>query len=121
MKTAKKLKARPESIPCFECDKGTLQPVLLDHPTTHPRLGSLTIPAVPMLRCDCCGDTVIGEEGNTHIDAFLDKALNVISPKEIQALLDKYKLTQKRGNHRLRGEKHFPLAQRACPPIGIGK
>ncbi len=96
MKSAKKLKARPESIPCFVCDKGALQPVLLDHATTHPRLGNLTIPAVPMLRCDCCGATVIGEEGNTHIDAFLDKALNVISPKEIQAFLDKYKLTQKR-------------------------
>jgi HTH-type transcriptional regulator / antitoxin HigA len=96
MKTTKKLKALPESIPCFECDKGTLQPLLLDHPTTHPRLGNLTIPAVPMLRCDCCGDIVIGEEGNTYIDAFLDKALNVISPKEIQAFLDKYKLTQKR-------------------------
>jgi HTH-type transcriptional regulator / antitoxin HigA len=96
MKTAKKPKARLESIPCFECDKGTLQPVLLDHPTTHPRLGNLTIPAVPMLRCDCCGDTVIGEEGNTYIDAFLDKALNVVSPSEIQAFLDKYKLTQKR-------------------------
>jgi len=96
MKSATKLKARPENIPCFECDKGTLQPVLLDHPTTHPRLGNLTIPAVPMLRCDCCGATVIGEEGNTYIDAFLDKALNVISPKEIQAFLDKYKLTQKR-------------------------
>lgn len=96
MKTTKKLKARPESIPCFECDKGTLQPVLLDHPTTHPRLGAFTIPAVPMLRCDCCGEIVIGEEGNTHIDAFLDKALNVISPSEIHAFLDKYKLTQKR-------------------------
>jgi putative zinc finger/helix-turn-helix YgiT family protein len=96
MKTAKKLKAQPESIPCFECDEGTLQPVLLDHPTTHPRLGSITIPAVPMLRCDHCGDIVIGEEGNTHIDAFLDRALNVITPKEIQAFLDKYKLTQKR-------------------------
>lgn len=96
MKTTKKLKARPESIPCFECDKGTLQPVLQDYFTTHPRLGNLTIPAVPMLRCDCCGDTVSGEEGNTYIDAFLDKALNVISPKEIQAFLDKYKLTQKR-------------------------
>ena len=96
MKTTKKLKARPESIPCFECDKGTLQPVLQDYFTTHPRLGNLTIPAVPMLRCDCCGDTVSGEEGNTYIDAFLAKALNVISPKEIQAFLDKYKLTQKR-------------------------
>jgi putative zinc finger/helix-turn-helix YgiT family protein len=96
MKTAKKLKARPESIPCFECEVGTLQPMLLDHSTTHPRLGSITIPAVPMLRCDRCEATVIGEEGNTLIDAFLDKALNVISPNEIQAFLDKYKLTQKR-------------------------
>ena len=96
MKITKKLKALPESIPCFECDQGTLQPLLLDHLTTHPRLGKITIPSVPMLRCDCCGDTVIGEEGNTYLDAFLDKALNAISPQEIQAFLDKYQLTQKR-------------------------
>ncbi|MBN8461042.1 MAG: type II toxin-antitoxin system MqsA family antitoxin [Verrucomicrobia bacterium] len=96
MKTAKKPKARPESIPCFDCEAGSLQPVLLDHSTNHPRLGRITIPAVPMLRCDRCGATVIGEDGNTHIDTFLDKALHAISPQEIQAFLDKYKLTQKR-------------------------
>jgi len=96
MKTAKKLKVRTESIPCFECEGGSLQPVSQDHQTHHPKLGNLTIPAVPMLRCDSCGATVIGEEGNRRIDAFLDKALNVISPEEIQAFLDKYKLTQKR-------------------------
>ena len=98
MKTAKKLKARPESIPCFECEAGTLQPVLLDHQTDHPKLGTVTIPGVPMLRCDSCGATVIGEEGNNRIDSFLDNALNVISPAEIQAFLDKYHLTQKRAS-----------------------
>jgi DNA-binding transcriptional regulator YiaG len=49
-----------------------------------------------MLCCDHCHDTLIGHEGNAQIDAFLDKALNVISLREIQAFLDKYQLTQKR-------------------------
>ena len=51
-----------------------------------------------MLQCDSCGATVIGEEGNNRIDSFLDKALNVITPVEIQAFLDKYHLTQKRAS-----------------------
>lgn len=96
MKTAKKLKVLPESIPCFDCEGGTLQPVRQDYSTRHPKLGDLTIPGVPMLRCDSCGATVIGHEGNTQIDDFLDKSLNAISPREIQAFLDKYQLTQKR-------------------------
>lgn len=96
MKAAKKHKVLPESIPCFDCEGGTLRPVLQDHATHHPKLGSVTIPAVPMLRCDSCGAMVIGEEGNNRIDVFLDKALNAVSPREIQAFLNKYQLTQKR-------------------------
>lgn len=96
MKTTKKLRSSLASIPCFECEGGTLQSVLQDYSTQHPKLGSITIPAVPMLRCDSCGAIVIGEEGNNRIDGYLDKALNAISPQEIQAFLNKYQLTQKR-------------------------
>ena len=98
MKSSKKPRTALESIPCFECEEGKLLPVLEDYITAHPKLGTVTIPDVPLLRCDSCGDTVIGDAGNNRIDAFLDKALNVISPEEIQAFLDKYQLTQKRAS-----------------------
>ncbi|MEX2579680.1 MAG: type II TA system antitoxin MqsA family protein [Verrucomicrobiales bacterium] len=84
-----------ESIPCFECESGELKPTLQDYASKHPKLGEFTVPDVPVLVCDQCGDTVIGEEGNAKIDAWLDKALNVISPEEIRQFLDKYSLTQK--------------------------
>ena len=71
-------------------------PVLRDYKVETRGGKTLNIPAVPMLVCDQCGDCVTGDEGNTYIDAFLDKVLNAISPREIQAFLDKYKLTQKR-------------------------
>jgi HTH-type transcriptional regulator/antitoxin HigA len=96
MKTTKQTKSLEQSIPCFECETGTLMPVLRDYKVETRGGKTLNIPAVPMLVCDQCGDCVTGDEGNTYIDAFLDKALNAISPKEIQAFLDKYKLTQKR-------------------------
>jgi putative zinc finger/helix-turn-helix YgiT family protein len=98
MKTKKKRPPVPEGIPCFECEGGTLLPMLRDHRTEHPKLGVVTVPDVPMLSCESCGSTVIGDEGNRRIDAFLDKALNAISPAEIQAFLDKYGLTQKRAS-----------------------
>jgi len=93
-----KATTKPEPMPCFECDSGTMRPVRQDYTTTHPKLGTFTIPGVAMLCCDHCHDTLIGHEGNTQIDAFLDQALNVISPAEIQAFLDKYQLTQKRAS-----------------------
>lgn len=86
------------SIPCFECEEGTLQPALKDHATRHPRLGEVLIPDVPMLRCDHCGDEVIGQEGNSRIDAWLDGALEVISPEDVRALLTKYNLTQRQAS-----------------------
>lgn len=95
MKTNPPSNSVPSGIPCFECEEGTLQPSLQDYATHHPKLGDITIPAVPMLRCDHCGDTVLGEAGNTHIDAWLEKALHAISPEEVQAFLSKYHLTQK--------------------------
>jgi len=66
-----------ESISCFECKGGVLQPILEDHVTRHPKLGDITVPGVPMLRCDQCGDVVIGDEGNARIDAFLDAGLAI--------------------------------------------
>lgn len=98
MKTTNQKPDPTTSIPCFECETGTLQPVLEDHATRHPKLGDLVIPDVPMLRCDECGDVVIGQEGNARIDAFLDAALNAISPEDIQSLLTKYNLTQRRAS-----------------------
>lgn len=95
MKTKPKASDAPERIPCFECEDGTLQPVSQDYTSRHPRLGEVIIPAVPMLRCDKCGDTVLGDEGNQRIDAWFDKALNAISPEEVQQFLAKYGLTQK--------------------------
>ena len=87
-----------QSMPCFECDTGTMLPITLEHHTSHPKLGEITIPGVPMLRCDRCGDTVIGQEGNARIDAFLSTALSSISPAEIQRFLDKYHLSQKQAS-----------------------
>lgn len=95
-----KLKAntKPELIPCFECDSGTMHPIRQDYTTTHPKLGSVTIPGVAMLRCDHCQDTLLGEEGNTQIDAYLSEALNSITPAEVQQFLDKYNLSQKQAS-----------------------
>ena len=81
--------------PCFECDDGILEVKLLDYNSQHPQLGEFTVSKVPMLVCNCCGDTLLGEEGNTKIDHYLDKALNAISPEELQGFLSKYGLTQK--------------------------
>lgn len=96
MKTTKPTKSLEQSIPCFGCETGTLMPVLRDYKVETRGGKILNIPAVPMLMCDQCGDTVTGDEGDTYINAYLDKALNAISPKEIQEFLDKYQLTQKR-------------------------
>lgn len=95
MKTTKpQTNAAPE-IPCFECEEGILVPTLEDYRVELPGRKVLTIPEVPMLVCEQCGDRVTGDEGNARIDAFLNKALNAISPEEVQQFLGKYGLTQK--------------------------
>jgi putative zinc finger/helix-turn-helix YgiT family protein len=83
---------------CFECDSGAMQPIRQDYTTTHLKLGTVTIPGVAMLCCDHCQDTLIGEEGNTQIDAYLSEALNSITPAEVQRFLDKYHLSQKQAS-----------------------
>ena len=75
------------AMPCFECEAGTLVREYRPHPLQHPQLGEFTIPAVPVWVCDTCGEQVIGDEGNRLIDAYLDQALNVLSPEEIQRFL----------------------------------
>lgn len=95
MKPTKSKTNLVRGIPCFECEKGTLVPTLRDYKTEVRGGKVLTIPDVPMLVCDQCSDTVTGDEGNSCINAFLDKALNAISPEEVQQFLAKYNLTQK--------------------------
>ncbi len=95
MKTIKPSKPHEQGIPCFECETGALLPVLRDY-TVEIRDGKkLTIPDVPMLECHACGDVVSGDDGNSYINAYLDKALNAITPEEVQGFLIKYNLTQK--------------------------
>lgn len=66
-----------------------------DFKTETSDLGAVTVPKVPMHRCDRCDACAVGDEGGEVIDAYLDKLSGAITPKEIQALLDKYKITQK--------------------------
>lgn len=89
----------PESMPCFECNEGMLEPVTLDYASHHPELGEFTVLDVPMAKCSACGDTVLPHEGHRKLDAYLDKALNVITPEEVQAFLSKYRLTQKEASY----------------------
>lgn len=95
MKTTKPKSNSDQSIPCFECEKGNLLPTLRDYKAEIKGGKVLTVPDVPMLVCDQCGDAVTGDEGNACINAFLDKALNAISPEEVQQFFAKYNLTQK--------------------------
>jgi HTH-type transcriptional regulator/antitoxin HigA len=83
---------------CFACEAGTLLCERRDHTFQHPKLGECTIPAVPVWVCDTCDERSIGDEGNRLIDDYLDQALNVVSPEEIQRLLSKYNLTQKQAS-----------------------
>lgn len=108
MKTPKPTKRTEAEICCFECDQGTLRPTLRDYATPLKDGKKITIPDVPMLECDHCGDSVINDEGNSRIDTFLDHLLNPISPEEVQQLLSKYHLTQKEASVITGyGEKNF--------------
>lgn len=90
-----KQKNNATDFPCFECAEGTMHLVYEDFKTETSDLGTVTVPEVPMHRCDHCEACVVGDEGGEVIDAYLDKISGAITPKEIQAFLDKYKITQK--------------------------
>ena len=95
MKTEKKNETSSEEFACFECETGRLRTVYEDYRTTLPSGAEVMVPNVPMLRCDCCGDTVIGDDGNQKIDAWLNKVTNAITPNEVKTFLTKYGLTQR--------------------------
>ncbi|HAV12864.1 MAG TPA: hypothetical protein DCX06_05130 [Opitutae bacterium] len=90
-----KQKDEANDFPCFQCEKGTMQLVYEDFETEAPDLGSVSVPHVPLHRCNQCDCVVVGDEGGEAIDAYLDKISEAITPKEIQAFLDKYGITQK--------------------------
>jgi HTH-type transcriptional regulator/antitoxin HigA len=86
---------KENQLPCFECENGTLEPVLRDYTTQLKAHGEVTIPNVPMLRCSTCLDTVLADEGQHFIDSHLDKLTQSITPAEVAHFLEQYKLTQK--------------------------
>lgn len=88
---------KENTIPCFQCEEGVLHTVWEDYPTRMPEIGEVIVPHVPVERCDqeqcdCC---VLGAEAGEIIDAYLDEVAEAITPKEIQALLEKYEVNQK--------------------------
>jgi YgiT-type zinc finger domain-containing protein len=45
--------------PCFECDDGTLKVVRKPYETTGGEGKPLSVPDVPFLVCDTCGDELL--------------------------------------------------------------
>lgn len=122
MKTKPPSHNQPDGLPCFECEAGRLRPVREDYVTKLSDHRETVVPDVPMLRCDHCGDTVIGDEGNRLIDAWLAKRNDAITPEEIQSFLVKYRLTQKEASEITGyGEKNLSrwLTGRARPSRSV--
>jgi YgiT-type zinc finger domain-containing protein len=81
--------------PCFECDAGSLLP-MCEPFTTHTSEGlEITIPDVPMDRCNSCGDTLLSGEATAYVNDYLDRAVSRLSREELQKFLDQYHLTQR--------------------------
>lgn len=81
--------------PCFECEGGILLPVREPF-TTHTSEGlEITIPEMPMERCNVCGDTVLSGEATAYVNDYLDRAVSRLSREELQSFLDQYQLTQR--------------------------
>ncbi len=80
---------------CFECDNGTLSTMIQDYTTVVSGIGEVIIPDVPLECCDSCDCVVIGAEAGELIDAYIDDVTDAITPREIQAFLDKYQINQK--------------------------
>ena len=80
--------------PCFECEGGILLPVREPF-TTHTSEGlEITIPEMPMERCNVCGDTVLSGEATAYVNDYLDRAVSRLSREELQSFLDQYQLTE---------------------------
>lgn len=71
---------KPKSeIPCFECDDGVLETVVEEYTGTLASGEQFTFPGVKMEKCNVCGDTVIGAEGNRKIDQYIAKITEAVS------------------------------------------
>jgi putative zinc finger/helix-turn-helix YgiT family protein len=81
--------------PCFECDGGMLLPVVEPFTTRTSEGLEITIPDVPMERCNVCGETVLSGEATNHVNECIDRATSRLSRTELQAFLDQYHLTQR--------------------------
>lgn len=80
---------------CFECGEGTMLPVRQDYTARTPEGLEITIPDVPMERCDHCGDLILSGETTAWIQNQIDLATSRLSREELQAFLDQYRLTQR--------------------------
>ena len=67
---------RHKKFPCFECEHGTMLPATEDFKTQAPELGKITVPNVPMHRCNHCDCCVIGDEGSQMIDTYIDQLVS---------------------------------------------
>ncbi|MGL4399920.1 MAG: type II toxin-antitoxin system MqsA family antitoxin [Luteolibacter sp.] len=81
--------------PCFECDGGILLSVRESFTTRTSEGLEITIPDVPMERCNSCGDTVLSGEATAYMNDYLDRAVSRLSREELQAFLDQYQLSQR--------------------------
>ena len=107
---------------CFECESGVMRRVLLEYKSELAQYGEVTIPDVPMERCDQCGDTVIGEEGNLMIESAIEELTKAISPNEIRSFFTKYGLTQRSASEITGyGEENFSrwLSRKARPSESV--
>ncbi len=81
--------------PCFECSGGILLP-LREPFVTHTSEGlEITVPDVPMERCNSCGDTVLSGDASTYVNDYLNHVTSRLSKAELKAFLDQYHLTQR--------------------------
>lgn len=81
--------------PCFECSGGILLPVREAFTTRTSDGLEITVPDVPMERCNVCGDTVLSGEATAYVNEYVDRATSRLSRGELQAFLEQYHLSQR--------------------------
>jgi YgiT-type zinc finger domain-containing protein len=87
--------SRTKGHPCFECHDGILRSVREPFITRTSEGLEITVPDVPMERCNHCGDTVLTGEASAYVNDYLDQVTSRLSKAELQAFLDQYQLTQR--------------------------
>ncbi len=88
-------KSAAQGHSCFECEGGILLPVREPFTARTSEGMEITVPDVPMERCNSCGDIVLSGEATTYVNDFLDRATSRLSREELQAFLDQYGLSQR--------------------------